>query len=237
MLRAVGFDIGDTLLFYADTPLDWSSRYGDALAAVARACKFSPSSSELSAARQILSHYNTRVRPRTDEVAAEEIFSLILCAWSLPPGEHLPAVLDSFFTFFQQRMCAFQETASVLRALRAAGMRLGALTDVPYGMPMKFVQRDLDGAQVSGLLDSVITSIMVGVRKPHAAGYHALAASLGVAPDEMLYVGNEPKDIIGAQHAGVRSAFLDRTGGGGSHGQSFTISSLSAVHDIMCEAV
>ena len=237
MVRAIGFDVGDTLLFYADTPLDWSSHYGNALATVARACNVSPSSSELSAACQILSHYNTRIRPRTQEVAAEEIFSRILSAWSLQPTEHLQVAVDSFFAFFQQRMCAFPETLSVLRTLRAAGMRLGALTDVPYGMPMRFVQRDLDGAQLANLLDTVITSTMVGVRKPEAAGYHALTVSLGVTPDEMLYVGNEPKDVIGAQCAGVRSVFLDRSGAGGAYGQSFTIASLSDIPDITCAAV
>jgi putative hydrolase of the HAD superfamily len=236
MVRAIGFDVGDTLLFYAHTPLDWSSHYRDALATVARACKVSPSPSRLSAACQILSHYNTRVRPRTQEVAADEIFSLILSAWSLQPAEHLQAAVDSFFTFFQQRMCAFPETLSVLRTLRAAGMRLGALTDVPYGMPMKFVQRDIDRAQVSVFLRAVLTSAMVGVRKPEVAGYHALAASLGVDPDEMLYVGNEPKDVIGAQRAGVLSAFLDRAGDALNHGQTFTIDSLSALPDICVAA-
>src|SRR4030088_691381 len=132
MLRAIGFDVGDTLLFYADTPLDWASHYGDALATVAHACNVSPSSSELSAACQVLSHYNTRIRQRTQEVAADEIFSLILSAWSLHVAKHLKTAWDSFFTFFQQRMCAFPETLSVLRTLRAAGMHLGVLTDVPY---------------------------------------------------------------------------------------------------------
>jgi putative hydrolase of the HAD superfamily len=237
MISAIGFDVGDTLLFYADTPLDWSSCYSKALSHVARACGASPAAAQLAEARDILCSYNTRVAPRTKEVAAEQIFSLILRAWASEPEEHLQVAVDSFFTFFQQRMSTFPETLRVLRALRAAGMRLGALTDVPYGMPMRFVQRDLDRAQLANLLDTVITSTMVGVRKPEAAGYQALAASLGVTPDEMLYVGNEPKDVIGAQHAGVRSAFLDRSGAGGAYGQTFTIASLSDIHDITCAAV
>ncbi len=202
MIRAIGFDVGDTLLYYADTPLDWASLYGDALAGVARACAASPSPAEISAACHILLEYNTRVRPRTNEVGADEIFSRVLHSWSLPPSKYLQICVDAFFMFFQQRMCVFPETLRVLRMLRAAGMRLGALTDVPYGMPMKFVQRDLDGAHISDLLDSVITSTMVGFRKPDPSGYRALASALGVAADEMLYVGNEPKDVLGAQEFG-----------------------------------
>jgi len=237
MFSAIGFDIGDTLLFYADTPLDWSSCYSEALAHVAQNCGVFPTAAQLAEARDILRSYNTRVVPRATEVAAEHIFSLILRAWASEPEEYVQGAVDSFFTFFQQRMRPFPETLRVLRTLRAAGRRLGALTDVPYGMPMRFVQRDLDGAQLSSLLDTVITSAMVGVRKPEAAGYLALAASLGVSSDEMLYVGNEPKDVIGAQRAGVRSAFLDRSGAGGAYGQCFTIASLSDIHDITCAAV
>jgi putative hydrolase of the HAD superfamily len=69
------------------------------------------------------------------------------------------------------------------------------------------------------------------------AGYHALVASLGVSPDQMLYVGNEPKDVIGARRAGVVSAFLDRAEAGGKHGQTFTISSLDTLYGITCAAL
>ena len=199
---------------------------------VARACAISPSVPQVSAACQILLGYNTRVRPRTNEVTADEIFSQILRSWSLPPADYLKIGIDSFFTFFQRRMCAFPETLSTLRTLRAAGMRLGALTDVPYGMPKEFVQRDLEGAQISKLLESVITSAMAGVRKPDPAGYHALASSVGVTPNEMLYVGNESKDVIGAERAGITSVLLVRAGAAPSHGQNFTVMSLSEIIDI-----
>jgi putative hydrolase of the HAD superfamily len=177
------------------------------------------------------------VHPRTYEVAANEIFSQILCSWSLPVAEHLEKAVDSFFTFFQRRMRPFPETSNTLRRLRGAGLRLGVLTDVPYGMPMKFVRRDLDGAQIANLLDSIVTSAMVGLRKPEPAGYHALASSLGVAPNEMLFVGNEPKDVFGAQRAGITSVFIDRTGAVPKHGQSFAVMSLSEVIDIACASV
>jgi putative hydrolase of the HAD superfamily len=237
VIRAVGFDVGDTLLFYADTPLNWSALYGDALAAVARACDVSPSLGEITAACDILLHYNTRVRPRTSEVTADEIFSRILRRWSLAPAKYLEIGVDSFFAFFQQRMRVFPETLSVLRRLREAGLRLGALTDVPYGMPMKFVQRDLEGAQIANLFESVMTSATAGFRKPDPTGYRALASSLGVAADEMLYVGNEPKDVIGAQRAGVPSVLIDRSGVAANHGQDFTIASLEDIIDIACPAV
>lgn len=229
MFRAVGFDVGDTLLYYAEIPLDWSSYYSVALSAVASACRVTPDTQQLAVGCDILREYNTRVRPRTNEVAAEDIFSRILTAWSLQAADHLEIAIDSFFTFFQHRMCPYPETFSVLRELRASGLRIGALTDVPYGMPQKFVNRDLERARVDGLLHVVITSAMAGVRKPAAGGYHKLADTLGVAPHEMLYVGNEPKDVVGAEQAGVPSALLVRSSTAPDHGQTFTISSLTTL--------
>jgi phosphoglycolate phosphatase-like HAD superfamily hydrolase len=49
----------------------------------------------------------------------------------------------------------------------------------------------------------------------------------------MLYVGNEPKDVIGACRAGMPAMLLDRAGIGDNHGQQFTISTLREVIEIV----
>ena len=237
IFRAIGFDVGDTLLYYADTPLDWSSQYVEALSAVASACRLAPDTQQQAAACEILRHYNTRLRPRIHEVPAEEIFSRVLDAWSAQQSEYLPLAIDAFFGYFQQRMSPFPETLGVLRTLRAAGVRIGALTDVPYGMPFRLVERDLERAGVSELLDVVITSTDAGCRKPAASGYLTLAVALGIASCEMLYVGNERKDIEGAQAAGVPSALIDRSHAMTEYGQSFTISSLGELLELLTVAV
>ena len=158
--------------------------------------------------------------------------SQILQAWGIDSSRHLSAAIEAFFTFFQQQMCAYPDAVAALTSLRQQGLRTGILTDVPYGMPREFVQRDLDGAAISGLFDAVLTSVEVGLRKPEPDGYVALAARLGIAPGEMLYAGNEPKDVIGACRAGMTAVFLDRSNAGGNHGQHFTISSLSEIQNI-----
>lgn len=50
-----------------------------------------------------------------------------------------------------------------------------------------------------------------GVAKPDAAIFHAACKRLGVAPDEVLHVGDDPElDVRGAYHAGLRSAWINR---------------------------
>jgi putative hydrolase of the HAD superfamily len=232
-IRAIGFDLGETLVFYRETPLNWAAMYPGALAAVAKRCDAQPTPEQLACANQILRDHNTRIVPRTREVPAAAIFSAILNAWQLEPGSHLDEAIETFFSFFQQRLCAYPETVRVLTDLRARGFPVGILTDVPYGMPREFVQRDLSGAGISALLDVVLTSVEVGVRKPESAGYHACAKRLGVEPAEMLYVGNEAKDVIGARQAGAMAAFLDRENSRENHGQDFTFSSLTDVERIL----
>lgn len=233
MIRAVGFDLGDTLLFYRDTPMSWVRLYPDALAAVANRCKIQPTAEQFESARQILTQHNTRVVQRIQEVSAETILGSILEAWELDPAKHSSAAIDAFFSFFQQRLSAYPETVSVLQTLRAQNIPTGILTDVAYGMPRTFVERDIAGAGITGLFDVLLTSVEVGVRKPEPAGYHELAKCLGVAPDEMLFIGNEAKDVIGARRAGVLSAFLDRNNTGENHGQDFTISTLTDLYPIL----
>lgn len=233
MIRAIGFDLGDTLLFYRDTPMSWVALYPDALAAVAKSCNAEPTAEQLSRAQEILTQHNTRVVPRTREIPAETIFASLLEAWGLDPRRHIQAAIEAYFTFFQQRMSAYPETVEVLQTLRAKSIPTGILTDVAYGMPRDFVQRDIAGAGITGLFDVLLTSVEVGVRKPDPAGYRELARRLNVEPKQMLYIGNEAKDVIGARQAGALSVFLDRDNSGADHGQDFTLATLTGLYEIL----
>ncbi|MFI4969780.1 MAG: HAD-IA family hydrolase [Lysobacterales bacterium] len=52
-----------------------------------------------------------------------------------------------------------------------------------------------------------------GVAKPAAAIFHAACTRLGLAPEHVLHVGDDPLlDVIGARAAGLRAAWLNRRG-------------------------
>lgn len=226
---AFGFDLGETLLTYAGTPLNWAELYPAALAQVADAIGgsfvFMPAHIEEACLR--LRAANTRLHPRSAEIRAERLFAGILQAWGCAAGPaDIGAAVAAFFGFFQQRMVAYPESAAVLAALRADRRRIGVLTDVPYGMPRAFVQRDLDGAGLAGLVDVLLSSEETGWRKPAAAGFLLLAERLGVPPSELWYVGNEEKDIRGATGAGLTAVLIDRDHRRPDWGQHHTIADL-----------
>jgi putative hydrolase of the HAD superfamily len=53
----------------------------------------------------------------------------------------------------------------------------------------------------------------VGVAKPDARIFLAAAERLGVAPENILHVGDDPEmDIAGARDAGLRTAWINRAG-------------------------
>jgi putative hydrolase of the HAD superfamily len=227
-IRAIGFDLGETLLTYRDTPPSWASCYHASLSAVAEACEFSPTDIQFADAETILAGYNTRINPRTEEVPAEQIFRRVLEPWQLSP-EHIHTAIEAFFHFFQRNLVVYPEVHETLASLRQRGFKIGVLTDVAYGMPRPFVQNDLANAGLDPLVDVLLTSVDVGFRKPDPRGFLALAKALAVHPTEMIYIGNEPKDVIGANAAAVFSVLIDRDHLLPQHGQRTTVHSLAEV--------
>jgi len=64
-------------------------------------------------------------------------------------------------------------------------------------------------------LDTVVISEAVGLRKPHPAIVRTGLDGLGLAPHEVLFVGDTfGEDIVGARAAGVDAAWIDVAGRG-----------------------
>lgn len=58
-----------------------------------------------------------------------------------------------------------------------------------------------------------ISAREVGVAKPDPRIFAAASAALGVAPEQLLHVGDDPVlDVQGARDAGLRTAWLNRAG-------------------------
>ena len=70
---------------------------------------------------------------------------------------------------------------------------------------------DLHAIGMADYFQASVAAHHMGFAKPDAAIFHAACAALGVAPDEALYVGDDPfLDVEGAQKAGLRAAWINR---------------------------
>lgn len=71
---------------------------------------------------------------------------------------------------------------------------------------------DLNAIGIAHFFQASVAAYRIGCAKPDAAIFHAACEALGVAPQEALYVGDDPLlDVEGAQKAGLRAAWINRS--------------------------
>jgi HAD superfamily hydrolase (TIGR01509 family) len=118
------------------------------------------------------------------------------------------------------------DTPGALTRLRAAGLRLGVVSNSDGR-----VEEALEAAGLRRYLDVVVDSTLAGVEKPDPAIFRAALDALGVAPSEALYVGDlYDVDVIGANAAGIRAVLLLEPGGGAPAGCA-AVASIGALAD------
>jgi len=102
----------------------------------------------------------------------------------------------------------FPHVREVLDELRAAGLKLGLLSDFPPATKLKNLGLD-------GLWDTVLCSEETGALKPSARPFMVMADELGFPPERILYVGNSRRyDVAGALRFGMKAALLARRASG-----------------------
>ncbi len=100
---------------------------------------------------------------------------------------------------------AFPDVLEVLPMLAASGIKLGVITNAYQPMWMR--DREL---QALGLLpfmsDCRLSAADVGYLKPHPAIFQTALSRLGVNAGEAIFIGDNPQDdIAGAQATGMRA--------------------------------
>lgn len=107
----------------------------------------------------------------------------------------------------------YNGVAEMLHELRNNGMKLGIITDGrPEGQRAK-----LHVLQLESMVDAVIVTDELGgskFRKPNPTAFELMREKLGVAYEEMCYVGdNVGKDFTAPQQLGMRAIhFLNKDG-------------------------
>ena len=101
----------------------------------------------------------------------------------------------------------YPDTAPTLRALRARGMRIGIVSNVPQDLRPIFAAHGL-----ADLVDAFTHSFEVGTEKPDPAIFLRACEALGTKPSETLMVGDHPVADAGALKAGLRFYLLPPDG-------------------------
>ena len=101
-----------------------------------------------------------------------------------------------------ERISLFPHVRETLDAFRGAGVKMGLLSDFPPETKLK-------NMNISGYWDAVLCSEQTGRLKPDKKPFLNLAALMGKAPEEILYVGNSfSYDVEGARKTGMKAAHI-----------------------------
>lgn len=231
MFKAVVFDIGQTLIEY-NKPLNWSKSYRPALERAAKACGINLSEIDFQKAVNVLSTYNTRINPREYEVSSNKIFAEIFEKLAISQS-HFELFKSEFYAFFNNETSVFEDIIPVLKQLNANGIVLATLSDVAYGMDNEFALADIN--EIKDYIQYPVTSNDVGLRKPNTNGLLFLSEKMNIPLSQMVMVGDEEKDIICANNAGVYSVLINRSKELKDFGQMKSIHTMLELPEIVTE--
>jgi putative hydrolase of the HAD superfamily len=97
----------------------------------------------------------------------------------------------------------FPHVKEVLGEIKAAGLKLGLLSDFP-------IMSKLEYLGLSGFWDTALCTESIGALKPAIQPFEELAKALERRPEQILYVGNSRRyDVEGAKRAGMKAALLN----------------------------
>jgi FMN phosphatase YigB (HAD superfamily)/carbamoylphosphate synthase large subunit len=104
----------------------------------------------------------------------------------------------------------YSDVLVTLQQLRRLGYRMGILTDNPPASQ----RQKLDVCDLLPLIDALVLTSELGTQKPDPKVFEECARSLGLAPEQLVMVGNNLfRDTQGACDAGYRHAFhIQRAG-------------------------
>ena len=208
MTRAVFFDAGHTLLYaHPDIGSIYTgvtAKFGIQLAPERFAETFVPVFKETT---KIYSATSTASDPQ-DYAMWQDITRRIYDR--LPPLSAIP--FDDWFQSLYRRFGEpsvwkfYDDVVSVLGDLRARGLKIGVISN--WDTRLKAIS---DGLGLTPLVDFIVISAEVGVRKPDPGIFRLALEKAGVRPEEAIHVGDLPEeDAEGARRAGVRPVLIDR---------------------------
>jgi putative hydrolase of the HAD superfamily len=164
-----------------------------------------------------LQKFNSRMRLYDSQRGSE--FLEITTAYNLsavmqetgldqPPQSVINAALKARYAVSQSCYKAEEGVVTVLEGLRAAGYRLGIVSNASDDDD---VQTLIDNARLRPYFDVIVSSAAQGIRKPNPRIFLKVLSQLGVEPGRAMMVGDMlGADVLGAHNAGIYAVWITR---------------------------
>jgi len=211
-IRAVLFDLGDTLVSYYQ-PQQFLPILRRSLDDCLRALGHNPTSGE--DAIDLL-HQALELNQERGDLAVWPLEERLRVLFS--PYAHLDTELTERLShvFLQPIFATAQvhhAALPVLMGLKRRGVRTGIVSNTPWGSSGRIWRSELARHELLPAVDAVVFCRDVGWRKPHPAPFRRALEMLAVAEKDAAFVGDNPVwDVEGAEGAGLLPILL-----GGRH--------------------
>ena len=211
-LKAVLFDFDDTLIDWSGVQLDWREIEAERLARVLRFLDQRLSRTHIELA-QLVDRYTRRTReawmiaranlraPNMPEILVETLTELGV----VQADSFADEILRAYDWNVVPGTVVFPDVVPVLEQLQARQIRLGVVTNSSQPMSL----RDCE-LREHGLLPYFpvcrIAAADAGFLKPHPQIFHCALERIGAAPEEAVFIGDNPiADVSGALGVGMRA--------------------------------
>jgi putative hydrolase of the HAD superfamily len=216
MLKAVLFDLDDTLIDWSAVDLDWETRDSEMLGRVSSYIgdKVQP----ISDFKGLVKDYRQRTFSAWEDGRSSlraphmgRILVEALVAAGVPEN-HVDEIeaLTAFDWGAIPGITLFPDVPEVLELLLANHIRIGIVTNAHQ--PMWLRDKELEDFDLLKYFeDCRFSAADVGYLKPHPRIFEAALDCIGSKPEETVFVGDSPvADVAGAQGAGIKAVLRVR---------------------------
>ncbi len=204
-LRAILFDVGNTLHH-----LDHAWIAGCVSAHGHRVDAHDVAVAEYRGKAMVDARFRAAADAEDDASRARSYIAVILVALAVPTAAQAPvtAALHAENARASLWRVLREDTAAVLAALRARGLRLAVVSNADGRVAASLARDGLDGH-----FDAIIDSHVVGIEKPDPRIFRLALDATGAAAHEALFVGDIYEiDVRGARNAGIEPVLIDPLG-------------------------
>jgi len=151
----------------------------------------------------------SQVRDWIGHGTRELLISALACIKQCPIGQirewsQLQQVFELFDHFYLARCGThsylYADVFDVLGQLKSAGIKMAVVTN----KESRFTQAVIKAHHLESYFDVVISGDTLGSKKPDPQGINLCLQTLGVQPDEAIFIGDSSVDAKTAQNAGLR---------------------------------
>ena len=210
-IRVILFDVNGTLLGYED-PLGFQGRFAQACRDMGHPVTVDQVDAVF---RRLVDQWAIKKRQGFQRASNDDQYRTTM-TWvyqQMLEGLAIPGDVESKASALYERfiiregfMPLHSDVEDTLIRLRAAGLRLGVLSNFP-----SHLEDTLKAHGIHGHFDFFVTSSLVGMEKPDPAIFELAIARAGVPRDQILYLGDDPDDDIqGASAVGLAAILVDR---------------------------